>query len=173
MAHCIAFIGSARQRRDIDETWIPRRGLVIAGRRELARPWVLPLPPLPTIQRRGNAFVDSASQRLCPPLSAPRAYDARQVERAAALQIRLDGSAGHRIVDLLQGGKVVSVLCAVCGSYGGRVVRQPLLSNCPGAQTPGRQLALRDVLLGFLPVSKRTVHLDRVPGKVFFWQQRC
>ena len=27
---------------------------------------------------------------------------------------------GTEMVDLLQGGKVVSVLCAVCGSYGGR-----------------------------------------------------
>ena len=70
----------------------------------------------------------------------------------------LDGSAGHRIVDLVQGGKVVSVLH-------GRVVRQSLLGNCPGAPTPGRLLALRDVLLGFLLRSKRTAHLD-VPGLV-------
>ena len=52
------------------------------------------------------------------------------------------------------------------GSYGGRVVRQYLLSNCPGAPTLGRLLALRYVLLGFLPGSKRTVHLDCVPVEV-------
>ena len=52
---------------------------------------------------------------------------------------------------------MVSVLCAVCGSYGGRVVYPP---------PPRRQLALRDVLLGFLPVSKRTARLDSIPGEV-------
>ena len=46
------------------------------------------------------------------------------------------------IVDLLQGGKVVTVLSVVCGSYGGRVVRRSLLS------------------------SKRTAHLDSIPGEV-------
>ena len=44
---------------------------------------------------------------------------------------------------------MVSVLCAVCGSYGGRVVRRTLLGKCPGTPPPWRQLALRDVLLGF------------------------
>ena len=58
---------------------------------------------------------------------------------------------------------MVSVLCAVCGSYGGRVVRRSLSSNCPGAPTPWRQLALRDVLLGFLPRSKRAA---RIRGEV-------
>ena len=58
---------------------------------------------------------------------------------------------------------MVSVLCAVCGSYGGRVAQQSLLSNCFGAPTPGRLLALRDELSRFLPGSKRTVHLDSVP----------
>ena len=47
-----------------------------------------------------------------------------------------------------------------------RVVRKSLLRNCLGAPTPARLLALRDVLLGFLPGSKRTVHLDCVPGQV-------
>ena len=65
----------------------------------------------------------------------------------AALQFWLDGCAGHRIVDLLQGGKVVSVLCVVCGSHGGRVVRRSLLSNCLGAPTPGTLLALRSLTL--------------------------
>ena len=51
--------------------------------------------------------------------------------RGAALQLQLDDSAGQRIVDLLQGGKVVSVLCAVCGSCRRGVVRRSLLSNCP------------------------------------------
>ena len=55
-----------------------------------------------------------------------------------------------------------SVLCAVCG----RVVRQSLLSNCRGAPTLGRQLALRDVLLGFLAGSMRTARLDSIPGEV-------
>ena len=61
---------------------------------------------------------------------------------------------------------MAAVLCAVCGSYGGRVVRQSLLSSCPGAPSPGRRLALRDVLLGFLPGSRRTVRLDEVPGEI-------
>ena len=30
---------------------------------------------------------------------------------------------------------MVSGLCAVCGSYGGRVVRRSFLNNCPGALT--------------------------------------
>ena len=69
-----------------------------------------------------------------------------------------------RIVDLLQAGKVVSVLCAVCGSFGGHVVRRSLLGNCPVALTP-EQLALRDAPLGFLLDSKRTARLDKVLGK--------
>ena len=174
MAHWIARVGSARQRRDIDATWIPGRGRAAAMRRERERPWPLPLPLLPAIQRRGHNFVDSASGRFCTLCQHPErttrgrcpgASGARA--RGAALKFRLGGSAGHRIVDLLQGGKVVSVLCAVCGSYGGRVVRRSLLSSCPGAPTPGRRLALRDVLLGFLPGSKRTARLDSVPGEVF------
>ena len=40
------------------------------------------------------------------------------------------------------------MLCAVCGSYGGSVVRRSLLRNC---LTLGRQMSVRDVLLGFLP----------------------
>ena len=36
--------------------------------------------------------------------------------RDTAQRLPLDGSAGQRIVDLLQGDKVVSVLCVVCGS---------------------------------------------------------
>ena len=62
---------------------------------------------------------------------------------------------------------MVSVLCAVCGSCGGRVERRPLLSNCPGAPTLGRLLALRDVMLGFLSGSKRARRLDRIPGRSF------
>ena len=168
MAHWIARSGSARQRRDVDDLWILGRGRAFAGRRVRARPWLLPLPALPTIRRRGHTFVDSASGRVCTRWWHPeRSTRGGARARGAALQIRLDGSAGHRIVDLLQGGKVVSVLC-------GRVVRQSLLGNCPGAPTPERLLALRDVLLGFLPGSKRTVHLDvsglvRVlPGAHFF-----
>ena len=48
------------------------------------------------------------------------------------------------------------------------------LGNYPGAPTPGRLLALRDVLLGFLSGSKHTVHLDAPslvhvpPGAHFF-----
>ena len=52
--------------------------------------------------------------------------------RNATQRFWLDGSPSHRIVDLLQGGKVVSVLCVVCGSYGGRVVQKSLLDKCPG-----------------------------------------
>ena len=64
-----------------------------------------------------GAFARSASIQ-----SAQRVVSAQaqQAQECAAQRLRLDGSAGHRIVDLLQGGKVVSVLCAVCGSYGGR-----------------------------------------------------
>ena len=61
---------------------------------------------------------------------------------------------------------MVSVRCAVYGSYGGRVVRSSLLSNCPGAPTLGRLLALRDVLLRFLPGFQRTARLDSIPGEV-------
>ena len=64
MAHWIARIGSARQRRDIDEIWIPGRGRPTAVRRERGRPWPLPLPALPTIRRRGHTFVGSALARL-------------------------------------------------------------------------------------------------------------
>ena len=45
------------------------------------------------------------------------------------------------------------------------VVWRSLLSECRGASAPGRRLALHDVLLGFLLVSKRTARLDGVPGK--------
>ena len=71
--------------------------------------------------------------------------------RGEALQIRLDGSSGHRIVDLLQGSNVFSLLCAVCGSYG------------DSWATAG---AARRVFLGFLPGPKRTVRLDCVSGEV-------
>ena len=89
----------------------------------------MPLPAPPTIRRRGRTFVDRASGRVCTLCQHPErstrgwclgAAGARA--RGAAPQIWLDGSARHRIVYLLQGGKVVSVLCAVYGSYGGRVV---------------------------------------------------
>ena len=53
---------------------------------------------------------------------------------------------------------MVSVLCAVCGSCGGRAVRRALLRNCPGAPTLGRLL---------LPGSKRAARLDRIPGRSF------
>ena len=95
----------------------------------------------------------------CPGATGARA-------RSTALQLGLDGSAGYRIVVLLQGCKArwspCSALC-VCGSNGGRVVRRSLLSNCPSVPTPAKRLALHDVLLGFLPVSKDTALLDSVP----------
>ena len=173
LAVWIARVGSVRQRLDIDATWLPRRGRAAAMRHVRERPWPLPLPLRPAIQRRGHLFADSTSGRFCtrcqrperttrdwcPGASGTRALD-------AALRLRLGGSSGHRIVDLRHGGKVVAALCAVCGSYGGRVVRLSLLSRCPGAPTPGRRLALRDVLLGFLPGSRRTVRIDEVPGEV-------
>ena len=155
---------------DIDSTWIPGRRRATARRRERARPWPLPLPALPAIQRGGHTFVQSASGLVCSLCQhperttrgrCPSASGARA--RGAALQLRLDGSASHRIVDLLQGGKVVSVLCVVCGSYGGGVVPRSLLSNCPGAPTSGRLLALRDVLLGFLPAPS-AARLHSIPG---------
>ena len=78
-----------------------------------------------------GAFARSASTQSTRHAEGAQATQASA--RGAALQFWLDGSAGHRIVDLLQGGKVVPVLCTVCGPYGGRVVRRSLLSNCPGA----------------------------------------
>ena len=159
MAHWIARIGSARQRRDIDDVWLPGRGRALAARRERTRPWPLPLPVRLTVRSRGHTFVDSASKRLCALCQHPELLvrgrfpgTAGSRVRCAAQQIGLEGSTAHTIVDLRQGGKVV---CAVCGWYGGRVVRHSLLSTCPGAPTPGRRLALRDVLLGFLAGSKR------------------
>ena len=65
MARWIAWVGSARQRLDIDSTRISGRGRATTRRRERARPWPLPLPALPAIQRRGHTFVDSASGRIC------------------------------------------------------------------------------------------------------------
>ena len=143
MVHWIARVGSARQR-------------------ERVRPWPLPLPALPTTWRRGHTFVDSASGRICARCQHPERATRGRCPGAACARVRdaaqrLVGSAGHRIVDLLQGGKVVSVICVVCGSYGGRVVRKSPLDKCPGTPPPGRRLALHDVLLGFLPGSKRTV----------------
>ena len=71
--------------------------------------------------------------------------------------IWLVGSAGHRIVDLSQGGKVVSVLCAVWfprWSRGATISAQQL----PWC-TPGRQLALRDVLLLFFCLVPDALHV--------------
>ena len=173
MAQWIARVGSIRQRQDVDETWLPGRGRVAARGRVRARPWPLPPPLLPAVQLRGHHFVDGAAGRICVRCQHPERTSRGKCPgtsgtraRSAAVQHRLEGAAGHRIVDLVQGGKVVSVLCAVCGSYGGRVVRRSLLSSCPGAPTPGRRLALRDVLLGFLPGSKRAARLDSIPGEV-------
>ena len=119
MAHWIARVGSTRQRLDIDSTWLPGRGRATARQRERGRPQPLPLLALPTIWRRGHTFGDSASGRIfarcqhperatrgrCPGGAGARVRDAAQ-------RLRLDGSAGHRIVDLLQEGKVVPVVCA-------------------------------------------------------------
>ena len=136
MAHWIARVGSARERLDIDSTWLPGRGCATARQGERERPWPLPLPALPTIWRRGHTFVDNTSGRTCAGCQHPeRATRGRcpgaagAGVRDAAQRLRLDGSAGHRNVDLLQGGKVVSVICVVCGSYGGRVVRKSLLDR--------------------------------------------
>ena len=76
---------------------------------------------------------------------------------------------GHRIVGLLSG--------VLFGFYDDRVVSRSLLSNCPCGPTRGRQLVLRDVLLGFRLGSKRTrtVRLDSVLGEgVRVWSgPRC
>ena len=63
---------------------------------------------------------------------------------------------------------MVSVLCAVCGSYGGLVVRRSLLSNSLGASTPRRLLTLRDVLLAPRALHVVPVFLGKfwVPGLV-------
>ena len=61
---------------------------------------------------------------------------------------------------------MVYLFCAVCGSYGGRVVRRSLPSERFGAPTAGRRPALHFVLLDFLPGSKRTARVDCVLGEV-------
>ena len=69
--------------------------------------------------------------------------------RGAAFQFRPDGSARHRIVDLLQRRMVVSVLFAVVPAVvawsGGLCPANALV-----LRLPGRRLTLHDVLLGFL-----------------------
>ena len=101
---------------------------------------------------------DSLAQYLAVAPSVARSIGPQAMETLGP-----GGSAGDAP---LQGGKVVSVHCAVCCSHSGRVVRRSLLSNCPGALTAGRLLALRDVLLGLLPGSKRAARLDRIPEEV-------
>ena len=133
-------VGSARQRLDIDSTWIPGRGRATARRREREQPW-----PLPFTRPSGDegtrlstalqgAFARSASTQSARHVASDQAP--RAPERAAQ----------------------VSVLCAVCGSYGGRVVRRSLLGKCPGTPLLGRRLAV--------PGSKRSARLDSIPGKV-------
>ena len=124
MAHWIARVGSARQRLDIYSTWLPGCGRATARRREREGPWPLSLPALPTIWRPHLlALPASRARGKCQGAAGARV-------RGAVQRFRLDGSAGHKIVDLLQGGKVVSLLGGVCGSYGGRVVRRSLLGKC-------------------------------------------
>ena len=96
-----------RQCLDIDAVWIPGRGRANARRHERER------------MTRGKY---------------PGASGARA--RSAELQFRLDGSVEHRNVDLLQGGKVVSELCVMCGSFGGCVVGRSLLSGLLLAPVP-------------------------------------
>ena len=105
MAHWISRIGSARQRRDIDDDWHPWLGRALAVRRERARPWPLPLPARPTVWSRGHTFADTASGRVCalcqrPELSARGGCSSTAGSRArgAAQQIRLDGSTGDTLV---------------------------------------------------------------------------
>ena len=93
---------------------------------------------------------------------SPQSAFARSASTQSARHV-IGAQAPERAAQRHNSGKVVSVLYVVCGSCGGRVVRRSLLSNCPGAPTPGRLLALRDVLLGFLPGSQRTARLDSVP----------
>ena len=104
-----------------------------------------------------NTFIDSATGRICALCLRPETSARGRCPGTAGARAR-GAAQGHTLVDLRQGGKVVSVFCTVCSSYGGRVVRR--------APTPGRRLALRDVLLGFLPSSKRAALLDFVPGGV-------
>ena len=46
------------------------------------------------------------------------------------------------------------------------MVRRCPLNECPGVPTPGKRLGLHDVVLGFLPGSKRTAWLDNVVVEV-------
>ena len=143
MAHWIARVGSARQRLDIDSTWLPGRGRATARERERERLWPLPLPALPTIWRRWRTFVDSASGRIRERCQHP--------ERAT----RRNGSG-------LTALRATELLISCREARWCRVVRKSLLDTCPGTPPPGKRLALPDVLLGFLPGSKRTARLDSV-----------
>ena len=115
-------------------------------------------------------------QRLRAHLLALPAQSARRVVGAhaqlapeCAAQRIGSGLTALRATELLiscREARWLSVLCVVCGSHGGHVVRRSLLSICPGAPTPGRLLALREVLLRFLSGSKRTARLDSIPVEV-------
>ena len=97
---------------DIDSTWIPRRGRLRDGaserdhgpcRCQCSRPSSDESTRLSTAPQ--GAFARSASTQSaggCPGSSGTRA-------RGAALQLRLNGSVARRVLDLLQGGKVVAV----------------------------------------------------------------
>ena len=81
-------------------------------------------------------------------LSARRAGGA-QARQALECVTRRNGSGltALQATELLtswQGGKVVSVICVVCGSYGGRVVRKSLLNTCPGTLAGSAPSALHD-----------------------------
>ena len=88
---------------------------------ETARTRATRVPPV--VSDPGNpAAPQDAFGRFVDIESARHAVGVRAPQRGAVLQLWLDGSAGRRIVDLLQGG---------------RVVRRYLLSNCPGARLLG------------------------------------
>ena len=141
-----ARVGSERQCLEIDWLWLPGRRRAKSRKHERLRLWPLPLPGLPPIQRRVavSSKVSSGAFARVENISSDRREASVRFlptcARRVAQQFRLDGSSGHRFVDLWLGGKLVSVFCVARGSYVGRVVQRSLLDECLGASTFCRRL---------------------------------
>ena len=101
-------------------------------------------PSSKVAQFRGRFLQACARQQ---PVRTMRGSPVSQAPEGA--EFRPDGSAGHRIVDLLQRRMVVSVLFAVVPAVvawsGGLCPANALV-----LRLPGRRLTLHDVLLGVL-----------------------
>ena len=94
-------------------------------------------------------FVEGFSRRVRVSNLCARCVVVRVSQAPEGAEFRPDGSAGHRIVDLLQRRMVVSVLFAVVPAVvawsGGLCPANALV-----LRLPGRRLTLHDVLLGVL-----------------------